>query len=299
MSRRPLFAPIALLSTAVLVVAACIGGGPTPPPGTTPGPSPSDASTDPPPGPIAHPTGPTDVILRFEEGGGFVPFGFLLTQAPEFTLYGDGTIVLRNVRLDPLPDVGGVSRMHPFRTTRISENDIQALLAFALVDGGLGRARPHYEHHQIADGPSAVFTIDADGTRREVSVYALGFEGAPPTDIDARRGFLALADRLRALAADPAFAPDPYEPHGYRGVLSEGFPGNPERAWPWPDIAPETFGPPDPNGSTLRQRVLTPDEMAAIGVPGFEGGILNVMLRGPDGALYGLSAKPLLRDEAE
>ena len=47
-------------------------------------------------GAIEHPTGPTDVVLRYEEGGGFVMPAFLATQAPHFTLYGDGTIVFRN-----------------------------------------------------------------------------------------------------------------------------------------------------------------------------------------------------------
>lgn len=248
---------------------------------------------------MAHPSGATDVILRFEEGGGFVPFGFLLTQAPEFTLYGDGTVVVRNVLQDPLPDVGGVVRSHPFRTTKLGEADIQALLRFALVDGGLGIARPSYGHDLVADASSAIFTIAADGATKVVDVYALGLEGAPAADTAARRAFVTLAERLRALAADPSFAVEPYVPHGYRGVLSEGFPGNPERPWPWAAIDPKTFGPADPNGSFLLQRVLTPDEMAAVGVPGHEGGLLNVMLRAADGTLYALSTRPLLPDESD
>lgn len=293
---------------ALILIAACSGSA-TPPPSPSPvstgGPSPSagptDAPTQPPTGAIAHPTGATDVILRFEEGGGFVPFGFLLTQAPEFTLYGDGTAVVRDLSQDALPDVAGVARVHPFRTVTLTEADVQALLSFALLDGGLGRARPTYEHNQVADAPSAIFTIDADGVRRVVDVYALGFEGAPPADTDARRAFVALAERLRELAASPTFATETYEPHGYRAVLTEGFPGNPERPWPWTDIDPDTFGPRDPNGSgfLLIQRALTPDQMAAVGVPGLEGGLLNVMLRADDGTLYALSTRPLLPDETE
>ena len=281
--------PIALL------VAACSGAvGPS---GIAPSASPGP--TDTPVGTIAHPDGPTDVILRLEEGGGFVPFGFLLTQAPEFTLYGDGTAIVRNERQDPLPDSGGVARMHPFRTVQLAEADIQALLSFALVQGGLGSARPHYEHNQVADAPSAVFTIDADGARKVVEVYALGIDGAPALDVEARRAFMDLADRLRSLAADPQFATAAYQPQGYRAVLSEGFEGNPERPWPWPAIAPDAFGPANPNGPFLLQRVRSPAEVAAIGVEGFEGGLLNAMLRGTDGTLYALSTRPLLPEEAE
>lgn len=281
-----------------ILVAACVAATS---PGTSPG-SPGSSAEPSPTGSadllIAHPSGATDVVLRLEEGGGFVPFGFLLTQAPEFTLYGDGTVVVRDVRQDPLPDVGGVARIHPFRTAKLAEADVQALLRFALVDGGLGSARSSYGHDLVADAPSTIFTINADGGMKVVDVYALGIEGAPAIDTAARRAFGTLADRLRALAADRSFAAPAYAPHGYRAVLSEGFPGNPERPWPWPRIDPRTFGPADPNGSFILQRVLTPDEMAAVGVLGFEGGLLNVMLRADNGTLYALSTRPLLPDES-
>src|SRR5262245_25122847 len=38
---------------------------------------------------IQHKTGASDVVLRLESGGGFVPIDFLATNAPIFTLYGD------------------------------------------------------------------------------------------------------------------------------------------------------------------------------------------------------------------
>lgn len=291
-----------VLPIVALAFAACAAGsapsgssGSSGSPASSPDPSPGGSST----GLIDHPSGATDIVLRFEEGGGFVPFGFLLTQAPEFTLYGDGTVVARNVLQDPLPDVGGVARSHPFRTVKLAEAGIQELLRFALVDGGLGIARANYGHDLVADASSAIFTISVDGGTKVVDVYALGIEGAPAVDTAARRAFGTLAERLRSLAADPSFASGLYVPHGYRGVLSEGFPGNPERPWPWPGIDPKAFGPADPNGAFLLQRVLTPDEMDAVGVPGHEGGLLNVMLRGPDGALYALSTRPLLPDETE
>ncbi len=289
-----------LLLPALLIVAACAGSASPPGSGAptgSPDPSPTGGASEPPPGTIAHPTGATDVILRFEEGGGFVPFGFLLTQAPEFTLYGDGTVVARNLQQDPLPDVGGVSVIHPFRTVKLAEPDVQALLAFALRDGGLGLAKLRYEHNQVADAPSAIFTINVEGGQKVVDVYALGMEGAPPADLDARRAFVALAERLRELAADATFANELYVPHAYRGVLTEGFPGNVERPWPWPGIDPDTFGPKDPSGNVIFQRVLTPEEFAAVGVAGAEGGLLNAMLRAADGTLYSLSVRPLLPDE--
>ena len=58
------------------------------------GPSPSDF------GGVDHATGATDVLLRFDQGGGFVMPAFLATSAPIFTLYGDGTIIFRNPSLE-------------------------------------------------------------------------------------------------------------------------------------------------------------------------------------------------------
>ena len=40
------------------------------------------------------------MILRYEEGGGFMMAGFIATQAPIFTLYGDGTVIFRNPALE-------------------------------------------------------------------------------------------------------------------------------------------------------------------------------------------------------
>src|SRR5688572_19376076 len=59
--------------------------------GASLGQSPSTA----PPGVIDHPTGPTDIVLRMETGGGFVPFGYFITQAPTFVLYGDNRAIFR------------------------------------------------------------------------------------------------------------------------------------------------------------------------------------------------------------
>src|SRR5512146_2787518 len=103
----------------VLVVACGAGAGATsqPPPTPTLSPSPSTGGF----GAIEHANGRTDVLLRFEQGGGFVAPAFLATQAPIFTLYGDGTVIFRNPAQDPLPPIGSVSIERPFRTSRLTE----------------------------------------------------------------------------------------------------------------------------------------------------------------------------------
>jgi len=47
--------------------------------------------------PIAHPTGPNQVVIRTSTGGGFVAPQASLGAVPSFTLYGDGTIVIPGV----------------------------------------------------------------------------------------------------------------------------------------------------------------------------------------------------------
>ena len=91
----------AALAALVLVLAACsssgassappaASGAPSSPPSGAPSASPDTV------GAIEHKTGPTDVILRYDEGGGFVPPAWTAAQAPAFTLYGDGTLIFRN-----------------------------------------------------------------------------------------------------------------------------------------------------------------------------------------------------------
>ena len=101
---------------------------------------------------------------------------FLATQAPIFTLYGDGTIVFRNPMKEGPPPVGDVFRFSPFRTARLSEDQIQATLERAIGEGGLGTARPNYENNMVADASTTIFTIDAGGLKKTVSVYALGMD---------------------------------------------------------------------------------------------------------------------------
>nr|MBA2757141.1 hypothetical protein [Chloroflexota bacterium] len=93
---------------AIALVACSSGGagssvapasvGPSAARATVPAPSTSnEPSQDP---GIEHATGATDIVLRYEEGGGFVMPSFLATNVPHFTLYGDGTVIFRNPMLE-------------------------------------------------------------------------------------------------------------------------------------------------------------------------------------------------------
>jgi hypothetical protein len=293
-----------ILAFAVLtvVLAGCAGAAATDTPLVSPGQSGIESSPPPSPdfGSIDHPTGPTDVVLRFEEGGGFVMPAFLATQAPAFTLYGDGTIVFRNAAAESLEPIGSVYPMSPFQTAKLTEEQVQELLTFALGESGLGIARPDYPNDQVADASTAVFTIDAGGLKKTVSIYALGLEMEGMADGPARAAFARLAERLQTIDAGGTIVTEVYVPAQYRGILLEGQPGVPDaKPWPWTDIAPADFvSNGDPNAFQLPARVMSPDEVEVLGIAPFEGGFQGLTLIGPDdGRVYTFSLRPLLPDE--
>jgi hypothetical protein len=307
--RRPLRRPSAVRTSPLLLVAAMAGfvvaacsGAAIPPPSLGGSPSPSVAPTATPPPGIGHRTGAADIVLRFEEGGGFVPIWFFATQAPAFTLYGDGTVIFQDSNPEPLPTgPDGVTPLRPWRTARLSEEQIQELLAFAIVPGGLGVARSGlYENPMVMDAGTASFEIHVEGLDKRVDVYALGLEAEGVPDQLARRAFMTLADRLRDFDRGGSIPTDVYTPEAYRGVLGDSGPavGN-ARAWPWPTIKPADFAAPaDPNVPSLPRRLMTLDEVAVLGFTEPTGGFSGLTLQGSgDGALYTFSLRPLLPDE--
>ena len=100
-ARRPHLVHTVMLAGLLSACAYLPGAGSaTPQPTSSPEASPSASLTPEPTvvptsGHIDHPAGATDIVLRYEQGGGFVPIGFLFTQAPTFTLYGDGTVIFQ------------------------------------------------------------------------------------------------------------------------------------------------------------------------------------------------------------
>jgi hypothetical protein len=298
-----------------LLLAACTGGpaasptpdqpGPTPGTSPTPGGSPinspeptSAPSPTPAGGPITHPTGATDVILRMETGGGFVPLGFLVTQAPEFTLYGDGTFIIQPLTDPELPDDWDAPRPR-FLQGRLDAESVQALLDFALETGRLREARDDYRHDKIADASTTIFTIAAGGVSKTVSVYALAEVTEPTADAADRRGFYQLSEVLRSFE-DRARAGELgeivlYEPTHYQVTLLEAWDEAPDaRDWPWQHISPDDFAPAGEFGPPVA--ILSADDVAAItDVPsGGHPGVAVVH----NGTQWLLGVRPLLPDEA-
>lgn len=291
---------LVVLIVAVMVAACGAGSGATPPPTGEPSSAPSSGGGG--GGSIDHPTGATDVILRYEEGGGFVMPAFAATLVPHFTLYGDGTVIFRNPMLEPPPAEGSVLKMNPLRTAKLSEEQVQELLALALGEGGLAGARPEYGNDMVADASTALFSINAGGIEKTVSVYALGLDVEGMPDAPARAAFARLAQRLTDFDQGGTIPTEAYEPTGYRGILFDGggMVAPDQRAWPWPDIAPADFAAEGPaDQPTFPSRLMTAEEIDALGVTDYQGGFQGMVLVGPgDGKTYTFSLRPILPDES-
>jgi hypothetical protein len=287
-----------LLVCLTLFLAGCAAsGGPSPSPAASASAPPSVAPTI---TGIDHATGATDVVLRMEEGGGFIRPEFLLTQGPIFTLYGDGTVIFRDTRATPPESKDGFGHALPYRTARLTEQQIQVFLDQAINGGGLGIARANYDPGNIADVPATTFTLKAGGLAKTVSVVALGMDVRPGPDALTLTALAKLADRLRQFDQGGTFATDIYKPAKYRGTLwDSGFvPDTGPRAWPWPNLSPADFtAPANAEALIFPRRTLTADEAAQLGIADFEGGLQQVSLKGPDGKVYSFALRPLLPDE--
>lgn len=296
---------LALLFASVAVIAAACGGSAATPspsggPSASPGsPSPSTPGATP-TGGIAHPTGATDVVLRYDEVGGMMAVEWFHAHVPYFTLYGDGTVIFQ--RLNNAPPGGAPGQ--PFtgdvlRIARLAPEQVQQLLEFALRDGGLAAARLRYENPFLADGSTAVFTLNVNGTEKVVEVVGLGFDDQPGPDSAIKASMLGLAQRLRDFDQGGTLASEAYVPERYRGVMFESGPmeGVAPRPWPWAGFGPDDFAlPRDPNTLQTRTRELSPAEVAELGIDGSEGGVQGLYVS-VDDALYSVVIRPLLPDE--
>ena len=223
---------------------------------------------------IAHPTGAVEIVLRLDESGGFVPAEFLAAHVPQFTLYGDGTVVYRERRTRSLPERNdGVDHRPARQDGNATEAQVQDLLEYALRDGGLGAARADYQNPLVADAPTAVFTINADGATKTVSVVALGMEDPQPNaghgDQAGPRRARQPAARLRRGRVTRGDAVRGGRVRRRCSPTQEGLEGVQFRDWPWTTSTPADFTVPnDPNVLPQGRATLTPEQAAALGVDG-------------------------------
>ena len=72
------------------------------------------------------------------------------------------------------------------------------------------------------------------------------------------------------------------------------------RDWPWTDIEIADFKPdPDPNKLQFPHRLMTAEEIEVLGIDGYEGGFMNMLIQGDGAMTYTFSLRPLLPDETK
>ncbi len=222
--------------------------------------------------------------------------GFFATQAPQFTLYGDGTVIFRDFTAGP-PANDKVGALQPYLIARMSEAEIQAFLRFVLADSGLGVARAAYNPGNVADAPSSMFTIRAGGVDKLVTVEALGFENPQNPDSAILKALAGLGERISnfatSVSGETAWIPD-----HWRGILTPDAFG-PAVTWPWPNLKPADFvQPAAPDAPQFPIHTLTTADVDALGLTGIEGGFANLPITAPDGTVYTLALRPILPDES-
>jgi hypothetical protein len=298
----------ALLALAlVAVTSACnVAPGATPTPSVPPTPTPVPTPTPSPtfgPDQISHPTGAHDVVLRIEQGGGFVPFGFLFTQSPTFTLYGDGTVILKPIDTRQNDPFGGQAFL-PWVVGHMSESDMQALLQFALSTGRLANAKADYNDGGIADAPSTFFTINAGGVDKKVNVYALGIDSGNSPDAADRQGFNQLATLLNDFTNQSGVDLGdlaPYDPTHYAVQVAVGM-GDPVGQavdWPWTgaDGAWDNWKPKPDEG--FKTGTVDRQHVADLGLDVPNGGHVGIWVKAPDGTFAQVTVRSLLPEQID
>jgi hypothetical protein len=283
---------VAVLGT-VLLVATCQAGAT---PGATPSPSPG----------ITHPTGAADLVVRIENGGGFIGPGWTARQLPWLSIYGDGRVIVLGPQIEiyPSPALPNVV------TFRISEEGLQKVLEEALAAGLLG-ADAHYDYPGIADAGTTTFTVVAGGKQHVVSAYAL-FEGGAmddrldPDTLRARTALLKFQERaldLRSWLGSAVIEPEStYRFEAMRIFVTARQPADPQiqpGIADWPLATPlSSFGAPagNLNLGDARCGVVSGDELATLR-PAVQGS--NELTVWHSGAKeYQLILRPLLPDES-
>jgi hypothetical protein len=284
--------PISLAALAVAALVAACGGAAAAPSGSATSAEHSDAATTRPADFIDHPTGPTDVVLRVGEEGGFVMMQYAMARVPRFTLYGDGRVLISTpVACKVAP--GGGCPPDQLREARLTDDQVQAVLRTALVDGQLGIAKEEFPVN-VMDVPTTVIELHAGGVDKEVRVAGLGMEVPPGPDAAVLGSLAALVDGLMAIPTT-----DAYDAEASIAVLAEteAAPGVTPAPWPWPDLAPSDFTkapPDDPFGFT--SHVLTPAECEVLGIVPGEAAAPSTVA-GPDGKTYLAVVRPALPEE--
>ena len=278
-------APVALVA---LVAVACAD-------------SSSTSSND---GGIEHPTGADQLVLRVATGGGFTAPEYQLRLIPEFSLYGDGSIITPGPQIEIYPPPA----LPSVQAQPVSDDGVQAILQ-AAIDAGLDTDHDMTDmgSTMVADAATTTFTISVNGTTNSFGVYALGmFDGKCPDAMSAKecdtRGILSsfvqqLGDLQSWLPAGSLGEMSTYAPTGSRVYVGDVRRDAqlPQQKVAWPlDPALASFG--EDTGAGYRCGVVTGTDWTDTLQP-LAAGTNELTPWTSGGISYGLVFRPLLPDE--
>lgn len=263
-------------------------------------------------GTVTHPGG-SELVVRIEWTGGFVPYEFTFTQQPLFTLLGDGRVIIQGPQVAIYPGPA----LPNLQVRRLTEEGIQSIL-FRMAETGLFDESHTYDAATrfIADANSTVFRMNADEREVVVDVYALGLvtdpnsapAGIPADELEAQARLTSLQDDLLNLDgwvqaddwADTEW--QSFQPDALRLLVAniDGEPPNPDGLdadpLPWPVATDaDAFGSPTAV-QDFRCGVVTGEEAAAWYAALSQANQLTSWSH--DGHLYRVSPRPMLPDEA-
>lgn len=249
-------------------------------------------------GGISHPTGSDELVLRWEYAGGFVPVEYMLGRIPSWSLYGDGRVIVEGPQIEIYPGPA-LPNLLAFRLT---EEAVQAILA-AARDAGLMEGDARYPQPCVADAPTTVFTVTAEGRTSVVSAEALDFDtSCPGADEEARAALAGFQRKLGDLASwlpeGSIGAEEPYVAAEIRLFVLpyQAQPDLPQEPMLWPLEAPlRSFGEPFPSLEGARCGVVSGNDLEELR-PLFERANQLTPWES-DGESYRLILRPLLPDE--
>ena len=229
---------LVVLVVAVLLTAGCApqtGGGGA---GASPS-SPSSSS-----GSSLPPSEDDRLVLQVRHTGGFVMPPTTFARLPLVSVYADGRVLTQGpvIAIAPPPALPNlqVARVDPARVPELVERALAA---------GVGQDVDH-GRPALADAPSTLFMVVADGETHVTEVYALteGLFGDPAAaglteeQATGRARLQALLEQLTALGSPDG---ESYVPEAVAAVVTPyaeadlAMPEQPEVAWPGPPLPGE------------------------------------------------------------
>ena len=225
-------------------------------------------------GPIDHPSG-DDLVLRVEFGGGMIR-DFFLTSFPQFTMTGDGRVIVPGAQIEMFPGPA----LPSVNVRKLTEEGVQAVLNEVARTGLFSQSAEYLgAANFVADGGETIFILHAEGKDVRIKVAALGglvpegnYPGISEAELAAHRALSRLADELGNLDAQlPAGAWEDeswkaYVPEALRLLVRNADADPPDDSGidnvivDWPvDSDPATFGDPASDG-TIRCGVVSGQE---------------------------------------